>query len=107
MITHEDLQEIERVMDELEIDAAARQQGVEIAINLARLQEQRVFFAADGRCLPQIVAANHPMPADGAQGGLDRSQREPHKLTEVGSTPTPATNPNAGHAQAYPKGRWP
>lgn len=103
MITHADLEEIERVMDELEIDAAARQQGVEIAIDLARLQEQRVFFAADGRCSPQIRASNHPMPADGAQGGLDRSQ---HELTEVGSTPTPATNPNAGHAPAYPKGRW-
>lgn len=115
MITREELAEIEKVMEELEIDEAARKQAVEIAIDLARLQESKIFFANVGRCLTQNDRGIDPIPTNGTQGGLDRSQHEPHKLTEVGSTPTPATtvpvaaNPNAAcfdQVHVYPKGRW-
>lgn len=95
-------------LTELEIDAATRKQSVEIAIALARRQEEKIFLSVHGGCLPQNGPAPHPTRTAGWTGSTSTSLI--NSLMRV-SNPAPATNfnPNAAcydQVHVHPKGRF-
>ena len=98
------------IFEQTTLDLAIQTQAMQIETELLRLHANN-FLPVGGRCLPHRVGVGPGLPADRQtlQGGLDRTQQEPHKLTKAGSTPAPATNPNAGcygQVNPYTGGRW-
>lgn len=101
---HQAMEDAETVIVEREIDRAVFEQGLQIMRDLAARRTEKIFLAVPGRCLPHASAVETHV-----QGGLERFQRESHKLSDAGSNPAPATNPNAAcydQVHRYPKGRW-
>jgi hypothetical protein len=73
------------------IEAAAMLQRAEIEEQLLKLRLKRGCFRALAMHSPQSLVLSPQSVNDLQQGGLERFQRESHKLVDVGSNPAPAT----------------